>query len=152
MKRPTAVYIASVIYGIIGAILLAAAIAGQFNTDALAGFGFLWRAPVKDSVLKSAFWMVTIMFLLAAYGLFTGKKWGRNLSLLLSLLVMASTFYDIIAVFAITMRSMLTGFPALLLWVRIAIMAAASAIFYITLRPEVGWFCRVYPQDQVKAS
>jgi hypothetical protein len=148
MKRPKSIYFLTFVYAMIGMLVIALIIVGQ---KGLPGIPLL-RSPfyprfsfIEDKVILIA---VGILIFLVAAGIWRGASWARNLSLLLTGVIAVIGGTGFLKVFTIFSSSDLLGLWSLLYIAEAVEMLISAFLFYVTLRPEIGRFCKIIPEKQ----
>jgi len=145
MKRPASIYLLVIFYGAILLGLLWLLIPGNFGLSVSRLQRDLWEYALQRFNLS--LWIYSFILLITVYGLFRGKSYGRNLSFLASLLPALVFGGVVVRIFAVASRADFSGFAPLFLYVSLFFFLLFLIPFYLSLRPEVGRYCQIYPEE-----
>jgi len=150
MKRPLTVSLIVLVTGFSGGLSLIFLITSQL--------GF-YIFPLQKEIWQNYFpgewykvWFFTLVVLPAVYGLYRGKPWARNIFFFLLIIWILDLGRGVIQLFAISSKPELSGLAKLYALMNILLLSISLLMFYLLLRPEVGKFCRAYPQTRIKSN
>ena len=148
MKRPKSIYFLTFAYLLVVMFVLALITAGQ---KGFPGFRVL-KSPLSSNLSfmadKAILIAVGIFILSIAVGIWRGASWARNLSLLSTGLISVISGTSFLKIFTIFSAKELTGFLGFLYILDVLVMLISAFLFIITLRPEIGRFCKIFPEKQ----
>jgi len=149
MKRPKTVYLLVGFYLLL--VLLEAGMFFQPRIDLFKGAERLvspWSPLVGRSTDQAILVATALPMIVSLIGIWLGKSWGRNLSLAFCILVVIYLFLNLLKVFTIFVEGEFRSGNALLYGVKLAGLMMFVFAFYLSLRPELGRFCGVYPRER----
>jgi len=147
MKRPAAIYVLAGIY----LLLLMASLAYLVSKNFMPGtylqyLGIMWVLGLSDLATQIVIMLYCLMLLFTVIGLWQGRPWGRNLSIVISLIYMFILLMHITGTLKVLHpASSLYGWTLAELYLELMATGAFLFIFYLALRPDVGRFCKSYP-------
>jgi hypothetical protein len=152
MKKPVAVYFLSMVYGcaafIAGGFLVAGLVHALSFFPAVEKF---WKFLYGSLDFQLLVGLVSSLFLVLAYGLWQGKPWARNLCLVVNLFFTVNLLMALLPNFTVLKLEDLTGWPRAVAYIQLMLLVSFLGLFLISLKPEVGRFCKVYPEEKLKA-
>jgi len=144
MKRPASIYLLIIFYVLFLLGLLWLLIPGTLGLSVSKSQKDLWEYVLQRFSLF--LWIYSFILLITVYGLFRAKSYGRSLSFLASLLPILFFGNGIIRIFAISSRAEFSGWTPLIFYVSLFFFLLFILPFYLSLRPEIGRYCRIYPE------
>lgn len=107
---------------------------------------FVWTFGMSESI--TFLWIFLSCLVLAAviHGLWQGRPLGRNLALVIVLDIMVYLAIRLVDVLNVLIADDLTGWTLFSYYLMLGFLAIFGFMFYLALRPDVGRFCKVYPE------
>jgi hypothetical protein len=146
-KRPASIYLLVGLWTLLLAVVqvfMISSVSGHYLNSHLKDFWGFFPENVRTIM-----WVYSAVSAFTIIGLWTGKKWGRTLSFILSLFIIFAVGQYLLAVLATTDPDKLTGWFRFFNYVEFLIISPFFLLFYLTLRPEIAVFCGFYPQESL---
>ncbi len=147
MKRPEAVYAAIGILSLAAAVLWFWLVTAELGIYPSVTFKRLDQMYLSILPVKAALWAFALALVAVIYGFFQCRVWARKIAFLLIVLVLLVFGGDLINVFTITHRPLLSGSFLNVVLFKLGIFLGAASTMLLMLRPEVGRFFKGYPPE-----
>jgi len=151
MKKPFVIYFLVIVYAGIFLLLggfLASGLAHILSP--LPKLQLLWNSIFPNSGARVVTAVICALLAVLAYGLWRGRPWARNLSLVVNIIFVINMVISLLPNFTILKLDDLKGWPRAVAYFELMFLGWFFLMFLITLRPEVGRFCKVYPEKSIR--